>query len=80
MVRAIRNRGRFYTCDSNVRAEKCLRREVETYDKFLTGQVYGYSVTGPDCEDSCWGFFDLESMVQEVKSNIANAGEKDVEI
>ena len=44
------------------RAEKILdylRAEVETYDQYLTGEVYGYKVLNPDGEDvhSCWGFY-----------------------
>ena len=33
--------------------------EVETYDQYLTGEVYGYKVLNPDGEDvhSCWGFY-----------------------
>lgn len=51
----------------------CLQSEVETYDDYLTGNVYGYVVeTRPadadedaeweDGGDSCWGFYgdDLE--------------------
>jgi hypothetical protein len=44
--------------------EEYLRSEVKTYDDYLTGQVYGYTVekldnaTGEwEQEDSCWGFF-----------------------
>ena len=54
------------------RAEKCLKGEVETYDDYLTGNVWGYDIeitgseTCPTCghtahptdfEDSCWGFY-----------------------
>lgn len=51
------------------KAEAYLRSEVQTYDCFLTGSVYGYTIDEPDpCEccgneqgpthiDSCWGFF-----------------------
>ena len=60
-------------------AEKCLRQEVETYDDFLTGQVYGYVVrqpiidecgddTGEGEEDSCWGFYGLDDCREEAKS------------
>jgi len=37
--------------------------EVETYDNFLTGAVYGYQIEPTsrnrniECDDSCWGFF-----------------------
>ena len=43
-----------------------LRGEVEVYDMFLTGAVYGFVVKGDSCpncggdtepEDSCWGFY-----------------------
>ena len=38
-----------------------LRDEVETYDQYLTGDVYGYNVESPkggEIDDgSCWGFF-----------------------
>ena len=38
-----------------------LASEVETYDQYLTGDVYGYTVespTGGEIDDgSCWGFF-----------------------
>ena len=36
-----------------------LRGEVETYDDFITGSVYGYEVKDAKGEevDSCWGFF-----------------------
>lgn len=33
--------------------ERCLRAEVETYDQYLRGDVYGYEAG----DDSCWGFF-----------------------
>jgi hypothetical protein len=40
--------------------EKYLTGEVEVYDHYLTGSVYGYTITkGEDEEDvdSCWGYF-----------------------
>lgn len=61
-------------------AEKCLRQEVETYDEYLTGQVYGYVVRevtlddeGEDTgdgeeEDSCWGFYGLDYCRDEAKA------------
>jgi hypothetical protein len=45
------------------RIEQYLRNEVKTYDDYLTGQVYGYTVerhvSGPEwfLEESCWGFY-----------------------
>ena len=39
--------------------EKALRQEVQAYDDFLTGNVWGYVVEDIDGEhiDSCWGFY-----------------------
>lgn len=57
--------------DELVRAERCMKAEVETYDQYLTGEVYGYVFKLPpplpcpccgrsfesEVEGSCWGFF-----------------------
>ena len=39
-------------------AFKLMRQEVEVYDAFLCGNVYGYVILDKDGEtmDSCWGF------------------------
>jgi hypothetical protein len=37
-----------------------LKNEVETYDQYLTGDVYGFQVVCNECKedlDSCWGFY-----------------------
>jgi hypothetical protein len=53
-----------------------LKGEVETYDQFLRGDVYGYQVISPDGEelDSCWGFFKYDheesGLLDEARSNI----------
>ena len=50
------------------KAEEYLKSEVESYDQFLRGEVYGFTrfkkVTCGDCghteeedDDSCWGFY-----------------------
>jgi hypothetical protein len=38
---------------------KALRQEVETYDQYLTGDVYGFQLEDKDGDviDSCWGFY-----------------------
>ena len=54
------------------RAEACIRGEIEEYDKYLRGDVYGFSVTNPktgDEIDSCWGFFGIEYAKEEANSN-----------
>lgn len=53
------------------RAKAYLISEVETYDDYLTGSVYGYVVKCPICEDvldSCWGFYGLDYCKQEARS------------
>lgn len=44
-----------------------LEGEVETYDKYLTGEVYGYEVLDEDDEvvDSCWGYYDEDDCMNE---------------
>jgi hypothetical protein len=41
------------------RLEQYLRDEVETYDQYLTGDVYGFIVLDENEKelDSCWGFY-----------------------
>lgn len=50
-----------------------LQGEVETYDHYLTGSVYGFVVkdkTGEEIE-SCWGFYgDSDYPMQEAKSTV----------
>ena len=39
--------------------EQYLKNEVEVYDDYLTGNVYGYIIKDKDDEqiDSCWGYY-----------------------
>lgn len=52
------------------KVEDYLRGEVETYDQYLTGDVYGYAVESPDGDtlDSCWGFYGMEHVKEEAES------------
>ena len=40
--------------------------EVNSYDQYLTGEIYGYQIEPTDknksieCDDSCWGFYGYE--------------------
>lgn len=53
-------------------ADKCLRSEVETYDQYLRGDVYGFVVEAPDGDhvDSCLGFYGLEYCKAEAVGNV----------
>ncbi len=49
--------------------KKYLLSEVETYNQFLTGDVYGYSISiDGEHVDSCWGFFGQEYAKEEAIS------------
>lgn len=53
------------------RAEACIRSEVETYDQYLTGDVYGYTITNPkngEDVDSLWGLYGLDYAKEEANS------------
>ena len=53
------------------KGEEVIRAEVETYNKYLTGEVYGFSVEKDEKDfDSCWGFYDIKDAIAEAKSNI----------
>lgn len=44
-----------------------LVHEVEIYDKYLTGEVYSYTIEDKDGDfiDSCGGYYDLEYIIKE---------------
>lgn len=43
--------------------EQQLRGEIETYDQYLRGEVYGLQLEiGGEEVDSCWGFYDLRDV------------------
>jgi hypothetical protein len=48
------------------KALKIAQSEVQIYDQFLRGEVYGYVVDGNG--DSCWGIYGLEECIKEAKS------------
>lgn len=66
--------------------EKVLKGEVETYDQYIRGDVYGYKVyrvTTCDHDheheeelDSCWGFYGEEDCIEEAKGVVEYYMEK----
>jgi len=52
--------------------ENILKGEVETYDQYLRGEIYNYTVEdkNENLIDSCCGFYDKEYMISEAKSII----------
>lgn len=67
--------------------EQALKRlvdEVETFNQYLNGNVYGYiveRVTSNDDEelDACWGFYGLDCAIEEGKAVAAHYVEKAAE-
>lgn len=62
--------------------EKYLESEVEEYDQYLTGQVYGYIVEPENCsvnEESCWGFFGEIDYVKGEAESIADGLNKEMD-
>jgi len=49
--------------------KKVLEAEVEVYNQFLQGDVYGYVIEDDDNQhlDSCWGFYGLEEVKKEAQ-------------
>lgn len=49
-----------------------LKAEVETYNHYLQGQVYGYVIEDTDGRDvgSCWGYYEIEDAIEAAKGEI----------
>jgi len=50
------------------RVVEMLKAELKVYEQYCQGDVYGYDVDS--INDSCWGFYDQDYMIEEAKSNI----------
>ena len=55
------------------KVEKTLREEVDVYDQYLSGQVYGYVIYDSDGEsvDSCWGVYGIEEAKKQAEEVIS---------
>jgi hypothetical protein len=63
-------------------AEKFLKGEIETYNQYLTGDVYGYEIVEVSkCDqdhehekfmDSCWGFYGMEYCLKEAEAVVGH--------
>lgn len=61
------------------KATKVLVGEVETYDQYIRGDVYGFVIEDQDGEqvESVWGFFGMESAKEEAEAVVKGAVERD---
>ena len=60
--------------------EGYLKGEVETYDQYLTGDVYGYRITDTTNDeevDSCWGYYGSEYCMKEAIGEVEAMIEQD---
>lgn len=55
------------------RVTRCLLAEVETYDKYLSGDVWGFEVTDEDGEtlESCFGFYGREDVEEAARAAVS---------
>ncbi len=46
--------------------------EIETFDKYIRGDVYGFTIEDEDGErvDSCWGFYDEKECMDEAEAHV----------
>jgi hypothetical protein len=50
-----------------------IKQSIKVVRQWCDGEIYGYQVEGPECEDSCWGFYGddgIECMIGEAKAAI----------
>lgn len=58
------------------RISKVMKGELKTYDAYLRGDVYGFSIEeNGEQIDSCMGYYDLVFMKSEIESIIKNRSE-----
>ena len=74
--------GKIVTAKLKERVKQYLIGEVETYDQFLTGDVYGYQIFEIDEDeeydiDSCWGFYGEDYCMTEAESIVNHLIEKE---
>ena len=59
------------------KARECAERLVETWNQYLSGDVWGFSITDSDGEEveSCWGIYGLEDCIEDAKERCPEASE-----
>lgn len=68
------------TKERRAKVEKYLRGEIDIYDQYLTGDVFGYSVAvDGEVVDSCYGFFGEEFAKEEAITSAKHCIERVLE-
>ena len=64
---------------NRAKAKRCLEAEVETYDQYLKGEVYGYVLLDESGEtiDSCFGFYGYDPTTNGIFDSL-DIGEEEV--
>lgn len=54
------------------RVRESLINEIEIFDKYIRGDVYGFTIEDEDGEsiESCWGFYDEKECMEEAESQV----------
>lgn len=52
------------------RLEEAVKGEVETYETYVNGYVVGYTIHGPHCDESCWGYYTWEDAYADARAAI----------
>ena len=59
---------KIFTAALKKRVTKYAEGEIQTFQQYLNGEVYGYVVD--DHQDSCWGYYTVEDAMSEAKGII----------
>ena len=76
--------GKIVTAKLKERIEKQLEGEVETYDQYVRGEMYGFQIVdeNDDIIDSCYGFFGTDfannGMLDYIDHNLLEVSEEEV--
>jgi hypothetical protein len=61
------------------RIKEYLKGEVEEYDQYLTGDIFGFKIEGPYCEDSCWGYYGTKAAIEGATRSIDHCIKRHIE-
>lgn len=58
-----------YTEQTKEKVRSAINAEIETYNAYLNGDIYGYTIEDSDGEllESCWGYYNLDETINLTK-------------